>query len=52
MRKVTCANRARAEIESFVLKKVTLLRERVNDWDQYPFCVPCIAGLDQLALRE
>ena len=29
---MTCADRARAEIESFVIKKVTLLHERVNDW--------------------
>lgn len=33
-----------------MLKKVTLLRERVTDWDQYPFSVPVIARLKELKL--
>jgi len=34
-----------------MLKKVTLLRDRVQDWNEYPFCVPVIRSLEELALR-
>lgn len=35
-----------------MLKKLTLLRDRVVDWEAYPFCVPAIRALDELDLRE
>ena len=35
-----------------MLKKLTLLRERVQDWEIYPFSVPAIRGLSELALRS
>ena len=35
-----------------MLKKLTLLRERVQDWEIYPFSVPAIRGLGELALRS
>jgi len=35
-----------------VLKKLTLLRERVKDWETYPFSVPAIRGLNELPLRS
>jgi predicted ATPase len=35
-----------------VLKKITLLRDRVNDWEIYPFSVPAIRGLEELSLRS
>jgi predicted ATPase len=35
-----------------VLKKLTLLRERVQDWQAYPFCVPAIRELDSLVFRS
>jgi predicted ATPase len=35
-----------------VLKKLTLLRERVQDWEIYPFSVPAIRGLNELTLRS
>jgi predicted ATPase len=35
-----------------VLKKLTLLRDRVNDWDSYPFSVPAIRCLEELAFRS
>lgn len=31
-----------------MLKKITLLRDRVEDWSCYPFCVPAIQGLQAL----
>jgi predicted ATPase len=34
-----------------MLKKITLLRERADDWDGYPFSVPAIRGLDALTVR-
>lgn len=34
------------------LRKVTLLRERVNDWNQYPFTVPAIASLREVTIRK
>jgi predicted ATPase len=35
-----------------VLKKLTLLRERVKDWETYTFSVPAIRGLNELPLRS
>ena len=35
-----------------MLKKITLLRERVEDWGSYPFTVPAIRELDELTLRS
>ena len=35
-----------------MLKKITILRERVEDWQSYPFSVPAIAGLDELTLKS
>jgi len=31
-----------------MLKKITLLREKVEDWKRYPFCVPVIRNLESL----
>jgi predicted ATPase len=35
-----------------VLKKITLLRDRVDDWKAYPFSVATIGGLHELSLRS
>jgi predicted ATPase len=35
-----------------VLKKIILLRDRVQDWESYPFSVSTIRGLEQLDLRS
>lgn len=35
-----------------MLKRVSLLRDRVQDWGAYPFCVPAIRGLQELNLRS
>jgi predicted ATPase len=35
-----------------VLKKLTLLPERVSDWQAYPFCVPAIRELRQIAFHS
>jgi predicted ATPase len=35
-----------------VLKKITLLRDRVDDWESYPFVVATIGGLQELVLRS
>ena len=35
-----------------MLKKITLLRERVGNWDSYPFSVATISHLDQLTFRS
>jgi predicted ATPase len=35
-----------------MLKKITLLRNKVADWEAYPFDVPAIQALDELVLRE
>jgi predicted ATPase len=35
-----------------VLKKITLLRDRVQDWESYPFSVPAIHGLEELDFRS
>jgi len=36
----------------FLLKKITLLRERVTDWASYPFSVPPIAKLEEITLHS
>jgi predicted ATPase len=35
-----------------VLKKITLLRDRVSDWEGYPFSVPAIRRFEELNLRS
>src|SRR5215469_1507174 len=35
-----------------MLKAIKILRERVENWDAYPFSVPAIKSLDELALRS
>jgi predicted ATPase len=35
-----------------VLKKLTLLRERVPGWEAYPFCVPAIRELHEVRFRS
>lgn len=35
-----------------MLKTITLLRDRVSDWEGYPFSVPAIRKLEQLKLRS
>jgi predicted ATPase len=35
-----------------MLRKITLLRERVEDWESYPFTVPVIRRLEALELRS
>jgi predicted ATPase len=35
-----------------MLKKVTLLRDRIQDWQDYPFCVPVIRHFDELKIRS
>jgi len=35
-----------------MLHKITMLRDRVEDWERYPFCVPVIRNLDELPLRS
>jgi predicted ATPase len=35
-----------------MLKKITLLRERVEDWTAYPFSVPTIASLPEINLHS
>lgn len=35
-----------------MLKKLTLLRERVEDWNNYPFTVPVIKNLRELTFRS
>jgi predicted ATPase len=35
-----------------MLKKITLLRERVEDWTTYPFSVPTIASLPEIAINS
>ena len=35
-----------------MLKRITLLRDRVQSWDEYPFCVPAIRNLTELTLRS
>ena len=35
-----------------MLKKIKLLRERVADWQAYPFCVPTINGLDEIVFHS
>jgi len=35
-----------------VLKKIVLLRDRVQNWEEYPFCVPAIRELREMELRS
>lgn len=35
-----------------MLRKITLLRDKVADWESYPFCVPAIRALDELTIRS
>lgn len=35
-----------------MLKVIKILRERVENWDAYPFSVPAIKSLDELVLRS
>jgi len=35
-----------------VLKKIKLLRDRVEDWKSYPFSVPAISSLEEFVLRS
>lgn len=35
-----------------MLKKITLLRERVHDWESYPFSVPAIRSFKELTVRS
>jgi predicted ATPase len=35
-----------------MLKKITLLRERVEDWTAYPFSVPTIASLPEIEINS
>ena len=35
-----------------MLKRVALLRERIQDWQRYPFCVPAIASLKEADIRS
>jgi len=35
-----------------MLKRITLLRERVEDWKKYPFCVPAIRNLETLPFHS
>ena len=36
----------------FVLKKLALLRERVSDWEDYPFYVPAIRELHEIVFHS
>jgi len=35
-----------------VLKRLTLLRDRVDDWNAYPFSVPTIRAIDKLEFKS
>jgi predicted ATPase len=35
-----------------MLKTIKMLRERVENWDAYPFSVAAIRSLDELNLRS
>jgi predicted ATPase len=35
-----------------LLKRITLLRERVEDWSSYPFSVPAIRELDEIQIHS
>lgn len=35
-----------------MLKKISILRDRVTDWTVYPFCVPAIHELSELGLKS
>jgi ABC transporter len=40
------------EFRSSMLKKIVLLRERVEDWTAYPFSVPTIASLPEISIHS
>jgi predicted ATPase len=35
-----------------MLRKITLLRDKVTDWTAYPFSVPAIRKMEELELRS
>lgn len=35
-----------------MLKKVTVLRDRVTDWEAYPFSVPAIRALEEIEIHS
>jgi len=35
-----------------MLKKIILRRERVQDWNSYPFCVPAIRNLEEVSFKS
>jgi predicted ATPase len=35
-----------------MLKKPSLLRDKVEDWNAFPFCVPVIRSLDTVSLTS
>jgi len=35
-----------------VLKKITVLRNKVGDWTSYPFSIPTISRLSEMSLRS
>jgi predicted ATPase len=37
---------------SMVLKKILLMRKRVENWQDYPFCVPSIRSLEEIHLNS
>jgi predicted ATPase len=39
-------------VSSLLLKKITILRERIEDWESYPFSIPIIRGLEELSFRS
>jgi predicted ATPase len=34
------------------LKQVTLLKDRVHEWDRYPFNIPVVRGLSSMAFTR
>ena len=41
-----------AEDEEPMLKRISLLRDRVENWDTYPFSIPVLRSLQDFTLRE
>jgi predicted ATPase len=35
-----------------MLKKLTLMKSKVEDWDQYPFSIPTVRSLDEIGFRS
>src|SRR5690349_19969151 len=35
-----------------MLKTLTLVRDRVEDWTKYPFCIPAISSLERLEFKS